>query len=335
MDQNSHVNSLLDDGWFFGNSLANKPRPASKMVRCYSDPCPCSSTKEQILVTPQNQTNSKMNNLLQTSSLPPFWGREMKYSQEEEGEEEEDEPRMGDLIRQAMPLPMPSGRILDRTPSLPPCRGKEVSSGVPGIQNGPNGSGTLTRRATIASSVLLPEKCPYGMPRLSRKASTDSSMVLPPKYTSKATQTNSSNSKNQPQRKLDLPNVHGPTKDETRNQNLNKNKSQKSLSDLEIEELEGFKGLGFSFNHEEVHQSVAQILPALQRRGSIGSGSNDNYGKVRRPYLSKVWQSQSSSPLSAPPIIKRADPKAPSAEDMKAQIKFWARAVASNVRQEC
>jgi len=186
MDQNSHVNSLLDDGWFFGNSLANKPRPASKMLRCYSDPCPCSSTKEEILVSPPNQTNSKMSNLLRTPSLPPVWGREMKCSlEEEEEEEEEDEPRMGDLIRQAMPLSMPRGRRLDRTPSLPPCRGKEASSGVSGIPNGPNGSSRLTRRASIDSSVLLPEKCPNGMPKLSRKASTDYSMVLPPKCTSK------------------------------------------------------------------------------------------------------------------------------------------------------
>ena len=145
---------------------------------------------------------------------------------------------------------------------------------------------------------------------------------------------NSSNSQNRSHRKQDLPNVLGPTKDETRSQYLNKSKSQKSLSDLEIAELQGFKDLGFSFDQKEINQSV-QILPALQRRGSLGSSSNHNYGKFRRPYLSEAWHSQSSSPLSAPPILKQADQKAPSAEDIKAQIKFWARAVASNVRQEC
>lgn len=333
-----HVNNLFEDSWFFGNTLlSNKSRSySSKMVRSYSDPCTSSSTKEEILVSQLDP--SKTSNLLRTPSLPPCFGRETKFEGEEEEEEEEkeeeDETRMGDLIRQAMPMPMlMNGRRLDRAPSLPPCRGKEFVNMVSNIHSGPNSVGRLTRRASIDSSVLLPEKGPIGMAKLSRRASIDSSMVLPPKYmTSKGTkQSTTSNSKNRPQRKQE------PT--ETRSQNLDKSKSQKSLSDLEIKELQGFKDLGFSFDNKQVSPSVAQILPALQRKGTIDSSFNNNRHLnkvVRRPYLSESWERPSPSASAlAPPVIKRVDQKPPSAEDMKAHIKFWARAVASNVRQEC
>lgn len=190
----AHVNSLLEDGWFFGNTLANNRarRSASKMVRCLSDPCPCSNSKDEISGSSRTCSDPKlMNDLLKTPSAPPSWGG-MKFSLEkerddDEEEEDEDEPSMGDLIRQAMPLnmPKPNYRRLDRTTSLLPCRSKaEYSSRVPSTHNGPIEGGRLTRRASIDSSVLLPGNGPNRMAKLSRRTSIDASMVLPPKYTS-------------------------------------------------------------------------------------------------------------------------------------------------------
>ncbi|KMT13107.1 hypothetical protein BVRB_4g086490 [Beta vulgaris subsp. vulgaris] len=296
------------------------------MVRCNSDPCSSSSSKKETLVS---QHHSKMsNNLHRTPSLPVSLGRDSKYQLDEE--EEEDEPRMGDLIRQAMPMPMSMPRRrLDRTPSLPPCRGDEALNMASNVQSGA-GVGRLTRRESIDSSALLPEKGPIAMTKLTRRASIDSSLLLPPKCTtSKSTKQNTSNSKTRAHRKLEQIT-------ETKPQKLDKSKSQKSLTDLEVEELQGFKDLGFSFdNKDDLSPGVTQILPALQRRASLDSNNVDNIGKVRRPYLSESWQQKTSSPISAPPALKWDDQKASSSEDMKAQIKFWARAVASNVRQEC
>ncbi|XP_068337730.1 uncharacterized protein [Pyrus communis] len=100
--------------------------------------------------------------------------------------------------------------------------------------------------------------------------------------------------------------------------------TRKSLSDLEIEELQGFKDLGFTFDTKELSPNVVNILPGLQEK----KRSEDlNLIHVRRPYLSEVWLAQS---CAAPPPPNLGATR--STEDIKAQIKFWARSVASNVR---
>nr|XP_010916028.1 uncharacterized protein LOC105040958 [Elaeis guineensis] len=103
-------------------------------------------------------------------------------------------------------------------------------------------------------------------------------------------------------------------------------KKWKSLSDLEFIEVQGFKDLGFVFDEEGTSSaSLANVIPGLRdkKAGELGDD------KVRRPYLSEAWFVQ----RSAPPMIKWVDKR--SAADMKEQLKFWARAVACNVRQEC
>lgn len=340
-EKNEHVGNLFEDSWFFGNSLLSRSQSSKIMVRCNSDPSPSSSsTKKETLVSDQDHP-SNMSSLLRTPSLPLYLGGDTKYQlDEEEDEDDDDEPRMGDLIRQAMPMRMPvpvpvPRRRLDRTPSLPPCRGKEGSTmASTGVQKDV-GVGRLSRRESLDSAVLLQEKGSIAaMTKLTRRASIDSSMLPPKCSTSKGTKQSTSNSKNRPHRKLESPSINNNlAKSDTKIEKLDKSKSQKSLSDLEVEELQGFKDLGFSFDNKELNPSVQNILPALQRRASLDS--NHVYiGKVRRPYLSESWQ-KTSSPLSAPPFSKGGDPKASSSDDMKAQIKFWARAVASNVRQEC
>lgn len=75
-------------------------------------------------------------------------------------------------------------------------------------------------------------------------------------------------------------------------------KAQKSLSDLQSKELQGIKDLGLQ----------------EQKRNEDVEGKN-----TRRPQD------------SAPPVPEWGG-KRSKEEDMKAQIKFWARAVASNAR---
>ncbi|KAF5728062.1 hypothetical protein HS088_TW21G00205 [Tripterygium wilfordii] len=105
---------------------------------------------------------------------------------------------------------------------------------------------------------------------------------------------------------------------------MNQKKTRKSLIELEIEEVEGFKELGFNFDGEDLTPGVVNLVPGLKEKKKEHLHQNNN---VRRPYLSEAWFVQSP----APPPIPNCIPKK-SADDVKKQIKFWARAVASHVR---
>lgn len=170
-----------------------------------------------------------------------------------------------------------------RAPSLPPCIGRKESE--------PRTS------------------------KLTRQASLNSSDVLPPPHKSKGMMKQQySMQRHAPQRLPKAMSLNTRYPSQT--------KMTKSLSDLECEEVQGFKDLGFSFDKEDLSPTVINILPGLQEKNHV----NSNDDKVRRPYLSEAWQVQDPAPPIPNWVVKN------SAEDMKTQIKFWARAVASNVR---
>lgn len=113
---------------------------------------------------------------------------------------------------------------------------------------------------------------------------------------------------------------------------LSRSKSIKSAKDLEHEEVQGFKDLGFTFDKNELSPNVINILPGLQEKKSEEEEEdNGNVKGRRRPYLSEAWLSPSCCPPPPVPNWKTKNPP----QDMKEKLKFWARAVASNVRQEC
>ncbi|KAK9674473.1 hypothetical protein RND81_12G234900 [Saponaria officinalis] len=321
MDQTKkeHVTNLLENSWFFGNTLKNLSNSPKIMVISNNSNsnnnnfCSSSTTKEDKLDLRVHDPKKMSNNLRRTPSLPFFLGKDGRYEVEEE-EEDEDEPRMGDLIRQAMPISKTSGK-LDRMSSLPPCRvANEVSSVVLRAQQG----GKLSRK--VAPPPLVVEE--KGMARLSRGASIDSSMFLPPKYTSKGTKQSASNFKNKQLKKLGPSNMNNPTQnDPPKIQTLDQTKPQKSPIDLRPEEVQGFKDLGFSVDDIEISPNRSQPRHGLQRGLSLDS--------------KRAGPKPSSGLSGLPSVPKRADPKDSSSQDIKAQIKFWARAVASNVRPEC
>ncbi|KAK1276734.1 hypothetical protein QJS04_geneDACA010913 [Acorus gramineus] len=107
-------------------------------------------------------------------------------------------------------------------------------------------------------------------------------------------------------------------------------KKCRSLSDLEFEEVKGFRDLGFVFDRERLNPRIAKIIPGLRRR-SIEEEEEEEEGMngLRRPYLSEAWVMQ----RSAPPELNLFDRR--SAAEMKEQLRFWARTVAFNIRQEC
>lgn len=288
---------LLEDGWFFGNFLNKK----GKMMRCNSDPAP-SSKKEMMFGPKKNAVESGC--LLRTPSLPPNLG---KKEEQDLGEDEDYGPRMGDLIRQAMPC-----KKLAKAPSLPPCRIKKEAIGNENV-------------------VVTPPKGPT-MSKLTRRSSLDPSILLPPKHNSKGMKQNfsaPSTSKNLQQRRNEMSHRNMETIRGSHSRNLERSMSLKTLSDKEVK---GFQDLGFKFDKKDLCPSVVNNLSNLSIKEEPNEEGEEDMRLKKSPSLSEAWIATQRS--YSPPIPKWRDGKS-SAEDMKAQIKFWARAVASNVRQEC
>lgn len=103
-------------------------------------------------------------------------------------------------------------------------------------------------------------------------------------------------------------------------------RATKSMTDLEIDELQGFMDLGFKFNINDLSPDVVNVLPGLQRLG----GQKVQTSIVSRPYLSEAWL----IPRSDSPLLNWRVPSEHGEEvTMKEQLKFWARAVASTMQQ--
>ncbi|KAI3958015.1 hypothetical protein MKW98_020657 [Papaver atlanticum] len=127
---------------------------------------------------------------------------------------------------------------------------------------------------------------------------------------------------------------------------LNKMKSNKSLPDLEFEELKGFMDLGFVFSEEDKNSSLVSIIPGLQRLGKnenlireaqeedgkLGRGENNNNKSVR-PYLSEAWAVLDNKRKEEELLlINWQVPKLDSEIAMKFHLRNWAHTVASAVR---
>lgn len=109
----------------------------------------------------------------------------------------------------------------------------------------------------------------------------------------------------------------------------NQAKIRRRSSDIQTKEAEGYKALSLEVEKQGSKQGVANKFPSLQEKGSWLK--SDEKMAARRPYnLSEAWNVKSSTPSI--PKCAAADNDKMSAQDMKAKIKFWARAVASNVR---
>ncbi|KAF6170666.1 hypothetical protein GIB67_015618 [Kingdonia uniflora] len=202
-------------------------------------------------------------------------------------------------------------RSLQRAPSLPPCIGRgEV------IREKENDRklSKLTRQTSLSSSSDVSSPL-----RASKTISP--SPGIPRHRARKELKAESLNKDNK--------NNHPCLTKEVLYRSLSYNKSSKSLSDLESEEVQGFKDLGFTFNEEDLNPNVINIVPGLQRQKTF----NNVEEQMKRPYLSEAWLLQryaQSIPDNWIDHDQRSD-----GGDVKTQLKFWARMVASNVRQEC
>ncbi|KAL6196575.1 hypothetical protein ACLB2K_032189 [Fragaria x ananassa] len=292
-NQKVEANDLLEECWFFDNLLIRKQR----MLRCYSDPC-CpspSSFGQEMLV----KNSEAKNSLVRTPSLPLHVGREEKV--EQAVKQSTPKKCLSILTRQT------SHQQMLQTPTKsPPCLSRKEEDREKSDSRRSKSNGQLVQRSLLRTPSLPP--C------LGREEKNQES--VPPRHKG-MTQCSS------------IPRYRPPVRS-TEGENADVSKeirrkllSRKSLSDLEIEEVQGFKDLGFTFDKKDIAPSVVSILPGLQEKKR---NEELNPDMVRRPYLSEAWLVQSCAP--PPPNLGAGR----SAEDMKAQIKFWARSVASNVR---
>ncbi|KAJ7543890.1 hypothetical protein O6H91_09G057200 [Diphasiastrum complanatum] len=113
-----------------------------------------------------------------------------------------------------------------------------------------------------------------------------------------------------------------------------KNKS-KGTEHVEHDEVKGFKELGFSFSQDKLTPRVISLFPGMK----VDYGEGKNQPEVSfvasaqyKLYNSPAWWAvKPNSPLYN---WQFPDPHQEGV-DMKAHLKFWARAVASTARQEC
>lgn len=119
---------------------------------------------------------------------------------------------------------------------------------------------------------------------------------------------------------------------ETKLAKKDQRKSSKSMTALEFDELQGFKDLGFHFGQDDLTPRIVNMFPALRHKlGEDGEARRSPRASFTKPKQGppEAWLVR----RSASPLHRWQTPA--TSEDMKEHLKFWARAVASTVRQEC
>ncbi|GLT55660.1 hypothetical protein SLA2020_287610 [Shorea laevis] len=292
---------LLDESWFFGNLFKRRTR----MSRCYSDPCPSSKFSQSSSAA----TTKEGNGLARAPSLPPYLGRELE--EVEKKKRNNGNIKMSHLTRQTS-----DGNLLKARTPVPNENStveiqKKRSDGKEKSRLTGKGKSSLLRTPSLPVSIGREEliddenENDMRMSKLIWQAWSNSSENQPQRQTPKGVKHSPSTTpRNRPPRKTEAVNINAKAVQETRQRPVYQRTLKKSQSNLEFHDEQGFKDLR---NYKEV---VKQ-------------------DKARRADLSKAWIVQSFAAQTPNCAAKT------STEDMKAQIKFWARAVATNVRQEC
>ncbi|XP_031253194.1 uncharacterized protein LOC116111142 [Pistacia vera] len=338
IDEKVDAVDLLEEFWFFDNLLKRR----TTMVRCHSDPCTSSNFNQFEGSTSSSSTEKlpevgvvRSNKLIRAPSLPPCIGRK------EENNVQEKERNNGrskltrqsshqGLLQAAKPSCVAKKEVTQEQRSSAATRNKVMNTGQSSRRN-------LLRTPSLppdfgrSEDIYQDKESDARMSRLIQQAFANSSDFLQNQHSSKGMTRTYDIPRYRPPRNLDLESHNNTTgiKEMNRRYSLNQGKMRKSLSALESEEVQGFKDLGFTFDKKNLTPSVADILPGLQEKKKEELDEEDN--KMRKPYLSEAWLVQSCAPPPVPNWVSKN-----SAEDMKTQIKFWAKTVASNVRvQEC
>ncbi|KAM3222608.1 putative protein isoform X2 [Capsicum chacoense] len=333
---------LLEESWFFGNLLDRK----SRMLRCYSDPCPSykNSTSNQdfssgksieetfssLQKLPQSEkmnldsrkskprlqrasseASSDRCNLQRAPSLPVF------VDYKEEPHDEESDFSMGKLIRQAS---ITSITTAATTKSKVFQESEQVHD-----EESEFSMGKLIRQASINKVKVSPQMntSQLLLPKVSQGSNLQRAPSLPVFAKGQVIhdeenefsvgklirQASLNYAKVLPPKHTSKqgltrsPSISSITKHHSRRKQYQESRTRISSNDLQVEDLQSFKNL--DLNNEKVSSpDFANTTPGLKDKNKnkpiIGLSELD---KIRRPE-----------------------------DHMKEQIKYWARAVASNVR---
>lgn len=136
------------------------------------------------------------------------------------------------------------------------------------------------------------EENEFSMGKLIRQASLNHARVLPPKHTSKGLTRS--------------PSISSITKHHLRRKQVQESMTRNCSNGLDVEDLQGFKNLDLN-NEKKDSIPMANTTPGLKDKNKKKPVGLSELDEIRRP------------------------PYSPE-DHMKEQIKYWARAVASNVR---
>ncbi|GAA0186096.1 hypothetical protein LIER_33384 [Lithospermum erythrorhizon] len=171
---------------------------------------------------------------------------------------------------------------------------------------------------------LEDEDTNYSMGRLIRQASLGQSHTLPPRQHTPKKQIPSTIPKKQyprmkPEQEGSIP--------RSRQQILKQTQNKTSFANVETEQVKDFKG-----SCNDIPTKEIKTLPKLPEEAMMEEDEDKDFYqiiKVRKPYVQGARRLGRT--VSASPVLDNIDlPR--TADNMKAQIKFWARSVASNVR---
>ncbi|XP_073025607.1 uncharacterized protein [Primulina eburnea] len=298
-DEMIEPEELLDESWFFGNLLhCDKFR----MFRSFSDPCTSSNhcSKEIFGEKSYEETYESIKKLSGDAESHRFnlvKAPSLPASMEEGIHENSDAKGGIEPGRSKSSRRILSKNNISRAPSLPTSfRTEEVELSMP---------------TSFRTEEFQDEEVEFSMGNLIRQASMRNSDT---RTHVKAVSPNSSTKRHQPRKKPGIEIVKMEGLEEIRTQpTMNQLRKQKSSSIVESKKLQDF---GFNIKKKDTwNPQKISTIPGLREKHPF--------------YLSEARRTHSS----ALPVPKWDGNK--STEAVKEQIKFWARAVASNVHQEC
>ncbi|GKV16475.1 hypothetical protein SLEP1_g27115 [Rubroshorea leprosula] len=294
------ASGLLDESWFFGNLFKGRTR----MSRCYSDPCPSSKFSQSSSAA----STKDRKGLARAPSLPPYLGRELEEVEEKKSNNGKikmshltRQTSDGNLLKAPKPVPNENSVEIQKKRNDGKEKSRLIGKGKSSLLRAPSFPVSIGREELIDEENENDSR----MSKLIWQAWANSSENQPQRQTPKGVKHSPSTTpRNRPPRKIEAVNINAKAVKETSPRSVNQRTLKKSLSNLEFHDQKGFKDLGY-------YKEMAK------------------QDKARRADLSKAWIVQSFAAQTSNCAAKT------STEDMKAQIKFWARAVATNIRQEC
>nr|XP_043627061.1 uncharacterized protein LOC122598534 [Erigeron canadensis] len=290
---------LLEDSWFFGNLLHTKPRSIS---RCYSDIASSSC--------PPLHTHSQPDPLKSTLE------HVVKIEQKKSSFSSRKQPPSAPLS-------------LTRTPSLPTSIETQYSNSLmkksspsPNLMSsvvGVDKEDSMVKKDRKSSSFNSRKQPPVAPPRLTRIPSLPTLTETKSYVTKKAT----------PNSNLTQTSSKSTSVDVSYQEDDEEESDQES--EFTLGRLIRQASMNYSQTSNPTQQSTKTATVNVQKKPEA---DQKNLRDMRKMERNRSKSTKSRSGTVAPAIPGGLVDKT-SSEDMKAHLKFWARAVASNVRQEC